>query len=156
MKDNATLMFTRSIQTLLGEGVRVCLRDPSMALFIQHMIVRQKRAERVRAHWAQQGVRVPPFMIASVTHRCNLQCKGCYARAQHREAEQALIANFLPFDRVIQISHQKYAAQRQTDACSARNTQHQYFSPACRASWHPRRFDNRQLIHRIADVGLQQ
>lgn len=92
MKDNATLMFTRSIQTLLAEGVRVCLRDPSMALFIQRMIVRQKRAERVRAHWAQQGVRVPPFMIASVTHRCNLQCKGCYARAQHREAEPEMTA----------------------------------------------------------------
>ncbi len=26
-------------------------------------------------------------MIYSVTKRCNLNCKGCYARAQHREAE---------------------------------------------------------------------
>jgi len=95
MKDNATQLFTHSILDLLTQGVRVCLRDPSMALFIQRMISRQRRAERVRGQWAEQGLRVPPFMIASVTHRCNLHCKGCYARAQHRETEPEMSAEML-------------------------------------------------------------
>ena len=37
----------------------------------------QKRKIRCRN---RQNVHVPPFLIASITERCNLHCTGCYAR----------------------------------------------------------------------------
>lgn len=60
------------------------MRDPRAAAFIVRAASAQKTAARLRAQQEKQGVHVPPFMIVSVTHQCNLQCKGCYARAQHR------------------------------------------------------------------------
>ncbi|MGA2571220.1 MAG: radical SAM protein [Terracidiphilus sp.] len=38
-----------------------------------------KQSGRVRARQQAAGVRVPPFLILSVTSRCNLRCSGCYA-----------------------------------------------------------------------------
>jgi len=38
-------------------------------------------SRRVRANALNQGLRVPPFLVLSVTSRCNLRCKGCYASA---------------------------------------------------------------------------
>jgi MoaA/NifB/PqqE/SkfB family radical SAM enzyme len=50
-----------------------------------------RRAERVAEHrralLAEEGVHVPPFMILSVTGRCNLACAGCYSQAQERHEE---------------------------------------------------------------------
>jgi MoaA/NifB/PqqE/SkfB family radical SAM enzyme len=39
------------------------------------------RSERVRANLLREGVKVPPFLVLSVTTRCNLRCLGCYAAA---------------------------------------------------------------------------
>jgi MoaA/NifB/PqqE/SkfB family radical SAM enzyme len=35
-------------------------------------------------------VQVPPLVIASITSRCNLHCRGCYARARHRSRRPEL------------------------------------------------------------------
>jgi MoaA/NifB/PqqE/SkfB family radical SAM enzyme len=40
-----------------------------------------KQSGRVRARQQAAGVRVPPFLILSVTSKCNLRCTGCYAGA---------------------------------------------------------------------------
>ncbi len=45
---------------------------------------RQRDAVKVRQQWSERGLHVPPLVIFSVTRRCNLRCKGCYALAQHR------------------------------------------------------------------------
>lgn len=39
------------------------------------------RSHRVRARALAQGLRVPPFLVLSVTSKCNLRCAGCYAGA---------------------------------------------------------------------------
>jgi MoaA/NifB/PqqE/SkfB family radical SAM enzyme len=39
------------------------------------------QSRRVRAHALASGVRVPPFLVLSVTSKCNLRCTGCYAGA---------------------------------------------------------------------------
>ncbi|HKM81414.1 MAG TPA: radical SAM/SPASM domain-containing protein [Terriglobia bacterium] len=36
---------------------------------------------RIRARALEGGVRVPPFLVLSVTSRCNLRCAGCFAAA---------------------------------------------------------------------------
>jgi MoaA/NifB/PqqE/SkfB family radical SAM enzyme len=39
------------------------------------------QSHRVRARALADGVRVPPFLVLSVTSKCNLRCTGCYAGA---------------------------------------------------------------------------
>jgi MoaA/NifB/PqqE/SkfB family radical SAM enzyme len=40
-----------------------------------------KQSKRVRARSLADGVKVPPFLVLSVTSKCNLRCVGCYAGA---------------------------------------------------------------------------
>jgi len=40
-----------------------------------------ERARKARKANREQGLTVPPFLILSITSRCNLRCAGCYARA---------------------------------------------------------------------------
>jgi len=80
-------LFDDAIRVLFADAVRITLRDPSMATFFVRMRRAQRDAVRRRALQAGQGVHVPPFMIISVTGRCNLACAGCYSQAQLRQEE---------------------------------------------------------------------
>ncbi len=40
-----------------------------------------EHSKRIRARALEGGVRVPPFLVLSVTSRCNLRCAGCFAVA---------------------------------------------------------------------------
>jgi MoaA/NifB/PqqE/SkfB family radical SAM enzyme len=88
-------LFNQNIKNFFKDAVRVSLGDPGLALFLLQTIRRQSRASQVRLAWEERGVHVPPFMIASITKRCNLQCKGCYARALHRSPETEMSASKL-------------------------------------------------------------
>ena len=77
-------LFNEWLRGLLRDAWRITLRDPAMALFVIQTIRRQQAAIRLRGEWEARGTHVPPFMILSVTNRCNLHCKGCYAHAHHR------------------------------------------------------------------------
>ncbi|MDD1721548.1 MAG: radical SAM protein [Euryarchaeota archaeon] len=70
-----------ALKTYLKDAVRVTIKNPSQALFFARMLRAQKKATRTRQAWERQGLHVPPFLIASITNRCNLRCKGCYAQA---------------------------------------------------------------------------
>lgn len=77
--------FTRRIEDI----------DPQLARVIVPWVVQHPRylpgfirlsrtlthSRRVRARAQESGVRVPPFLVLSVTSRCNLRCAGCYAGA---------------------------------------------------------------------------
>jgi MoaA/NifB/PqqE/SkfB family radical SAM enzyme len=40
-----------------------------------------RKTEKLRREAKEEGLRVPPFLILSITSRCNLSCAGCYAAA---------------------------------------------------------------------------
>jgi MoaA/NifB/PqqE/SkfB family radical SAM enzyme len=40
-----------------------------------------KKTEKLRREAKEAGLRVPPFLILSITSKCNLSCAGCYAAA---------------------------------------------------------------------------
>lgn len=67
----------------------------SNALFFLMTWINQSRSVRVRENWMKKGVQSPPFMIVSITARCNLACKGCYSHAQHRNMEKEMSADKL-------------------------------------------------------------
>ena len=79
--------INKSITNLFKNALQHSLKSPSQAWFFLSMIRKQKKAAKKRIENEKRGLHVPPFMIASITHNCNLKCKGCYAQAQHRKQE---------------------------------------------------------------------
>jgi MoaA/NifB/PqqE/SkfB family radical SAM enzyme len=82
--------LNRGIRIFFSEFVRVSLRHPAQALFYGRTVLRQLAAARRRAELAREGLHVPPIAIFSITDRCNLRCKGCYAQAIRREGPEEL------------------------------------------------------------------
>ena len=89
-KTSATARLNRGLRIFFSEFVRVSLRRPSQALFFARTVMWQGRAARRRARMAREGVHVPPIAIFSITNRCNLRCKACYAQAIRGNAPDAL------------------------------------------------------------------
>lgn len=73
-------IFDKLIADLFSQARRLVLKDPKPALFFLQVVRWQTAAARQRDRLRASGLHVPPFMIFSVTDRCNLQCAGCYAR----------------------------------------------------------------------------
>ena len=83
-------MMNGGIRKLLEQAGRVHVSSPPLAAFMLRSMRHQARAAALRTSWEKLGTHVPPFLIVSVTNRCNLGCKGCYSAAQHRPKEGEL------------------------------------------------------------------
>jgi len=93
---SAAARLNGGLRIFFSEFVRVSLRHPSQALFFARTVFWQGRAARRRAAEAREGLHVPPIAIFSITNRCNLHCKGCYAQAiRGADARDALSAEKL-------------------------------------------------------------
>jgi MoaA/NifB/PqqE/SkfB family radical SAM enzyme len=73
--------------------VKVSIRHPSQALFFLKTLRWQKKASHKREKWEEEGTHVPPIMIFSITHKCNLNCKGCYEKAIRPSVKKELTDN---------------------------------------------------------------
>jgi MoaA/NifB/PqqE/SkfB family radical SAM enzyme len=87
---SAARNLNQGLRIFFSEFVRVSLRRPAQAAFFVRTIVWQGTAARRRGTSAREGVHVPPIIIFSITNRCNLRCKGCYAQAIRGNAPQEL------------------------------------------------------------------
>jgi MoaA/NifB/PqqE/SkfB family radical SAM enzyme len=56
-------------------------RHPRYLTGFLRLVYTHAQSKRVRARWLSDGLKVPPFLVLSVTSRCNLRCAGCYAAA---------------------------------------------------------------------------
>jgi MoaA/NifB/PqqE/SkfB family radical SAM enzyme len=72
-----------SLKVFFSNACRITLRHPSQAYFFLRTVLWQRKAARTRTEYNGHGVMVPPIIIYSITDRCNLHCKGCYAQALH-------------------------------------------------------------------------
>ena len=63
--------------------LRASLSNPRESAYMARCAAAQRAAASRRQQSAAAGRHVPPFLIASITTRCNLHCAGCYARANH-------------------------------------------------------------------------
>jgi MoaA/NifB/PqqE/SkfB family radical SAM enzyme len=70
-----------TLRVFFKDAIRVSMGNPSQALFFFKTYRWQRKAARTREEWEQRGIHVPPIMIFSITHRCNLNCVGCYEKA---------------------------------------------------------------------------
>jgi MoaA/NifB/PqqE/SkfB family radical SAM enzyme len=78
------------LRVFFSEFVRVSLTKPVQALFFLKVLFRQVRAMQRRTNNLKKGIHVPPIIIFSITTRCNLRCKGCYAQAIRKETRDEL------------------------------------------------------------------
>jgi MoaA/NifB/PqqE/SkfB family radical SAM enzyme len=99
MKDSATLerntgpagrcgsagpSLDRSLNGFFRDTVRLSLTQPARARFFARTALYQRKAAARRKQWLEQGIKVPPLMIVSVTRQCNLRCAGCFVQAHAR------------------------------------------------------------------------
>ena len=82
--------LNREIAVLFKDAVKTVFKQPSLASFFLRTYRNQKRAGKLRLDWEKKGVHIPPFMIFSITQRCNLSCKGCCAREFNRQKTDEL------------------------------------------------------------------
>jgi hypothetical protein len=85
-----TAVLNKGLRVFFSEFVRVSLSRPSQALFFSRTVGWQRRAAGLRGRYAREGLHVPPIVIFSITNRCNLHCKGCYAQAIRGDRPAAL------------------------------------------------------------------
>ena len=86
-------VFGEVIAGTLNAAVRLVAHDPALLLAGIPIVRYQKHAAAVRQEYEKVGIIVPAVMMISLTSRCNLACKGCYQRAQHRNAAPDMTAD---------------------------------------------------------------
>jgi len=63
--------------------IRALFKKPSFLPVFFRFVVNQSRGMSIRNKYQQKGIHIPPELLLSVTNACNLQCAGCYARANN-------------------------------------------------------------------------
>lgn len=89
MQDYIGLM-NESIRSIFLDALKISANQPALEAFIISTILWQRKAARLRMKWEEKGTHVPPFMIASITQKCNLRCKGCYAMAHSTSCSEEM------------------------------------------------------------------
>lgn len=69
-----------AIERLVANAFRSTLKNPKETAFLMEYGKVVKRAGIKRTDMEEKGTHIPAFLISSITNRCNLFCKGCYAR----------------------------------------------------------------------------
>ena len=71
------------VEKIVKGAVKASLRDPRESVFMGKFALASAKATRLRRKNEEEGLHVPPFLIASITSSCNLHCAGCYSRSNH-------------------------------------------------------------------------
>ncbi len=81
--------LANGVEKLVSEAVRATLKNPAESIFMAKFAASAKRASAKRKKLEQQGEHIPPFLIASITSKCNLHCAGCYSRCNDATNDNA-------------------------------------------------------------------
>lgn len=80
---NLERYLTNGVENIVKGVVKASLNNPKESVFMAKYLLTNKASAKLRRHAEENGEHVPPFLIASITSKCNLHCSGCYARANH-------------------------------------------------------------------------
>ena len=72
--------MTAGVERVVKDSIRATLKDPAESIFMAKFSLATKKASDLRKKFKEEGLNVPPFLIASITSNCNLHCAGCYSR----------------------------------------------------------------------------
>lgn len=73
-----------AVKSLVKNAIKLTDLNPRETAFLtKYSCFSSKKSYKLRAKSFKAGTHIPAFLIASITTKCNLFCKGCYARANH-------------------------------------------------------------------------
>ncbi|MCR5831319.1 MAG: radical SAM protein [Lachnospiraceae bacterium] len=75
--------MTKGVERVVADAVKATLKDPKESAFMLGFAAASAKASLKRKKAEEKGEHIPPFLIASITSKCNLHCAGCYSRCNH-------------------------------------------------------------------------
>jgi MoaA/NifB/PqqE/SkfB family radical SAM enzyme len=75
--------LSNGVDNIVKGILKTSLKNPQASIFMLQYANESKKARKLRQQAEHDGEHIPPFLIASISNKCNLHCKGCYARANH-------------------------------------------------------------------------
>lgn len=79
--------MTKGVERVVSDAIKATLKNPKESAFMLRFASAAKRASKKRMGLKKDIGHIPPFLIASITSQCNLNCEGCYARCNHENGE---------------------------------------------------------------------
>lgn len=85
MSENFDLQnyLIEGVEGVVKEAIKATLRNPRESAFMLKFAAASRAASKKRRIAEDNGEHIPPFLIASITSKCNLHCAGCYSRCNH-------------------------------------------------------------------------
>ena len=71
------------VEGVVSEAIKATLKNPKESAFMLRFAAASRTASKKRRKAEAKGEHIPPFLIASITSKCNLHCAGCYSRCNH-------------------------------------------------------------------------
>ena len=75
--------MTDGVEKVVSEAIKATLKNPRESAFMLRFAAASRAASKKRRKAEDSGEHIPPFLIASITSKCNLHCAGCYSRCNH-------------------------------------------------------------------------
>ncbi len=73
----------KGVEHIVTDALKATLKNPRESAFMLKFAAASKAASAKRRKAEDAGEHRPPFLIASITSKCNLHCAGCYSRCNH-------------------------------------------------------------------------
>jgi len=85
MKESFDLQnyLIEGVERVVKESIKATLKNPRESAFMLKFAAASRAASKKRRSAEDNGEHIPPFLIASITSKCNLHCAGCYSRCNH-------------------------------------------------------------------------
>lgn len=75
--------MTKGVERVVSDAIKATLKNPRESAFMLGFAKASTAASKKRKKAEKAGEHIPPFLIASITSKCNLHCAGCYSRCNH-------------------------------------------------------------------------
>ena len=75
--------MARGVERVVSDAIKATLKNPRESIFMAKFAAASRVAAKKRRVAEDAGEHIPPFLIASITSKCNLHCAGCYSRCNH-------------------------------------------------------------------------
>lgn len=84
--------MTHGVERVVADSVKATLKNPRESAFMLGFAKASAEASKRRRKAESEGEHIPPFLIASITSKCNLHCAGCYSRCNHATTDTEPVA----------------------------------------------------------------
>lgn len=75
--------LTKGVERVVADAMKATLKNPKESAFMVKFAAASTAASIKRKKAEKDGEHRPPFLIASITSKCNLHCAGCYSRCNN-------------------------------------------------------------------------